>query len=283
VKVLVTGSSGRIGSVIAKLISRTHDVVGLDIVPGPQTTRLGNINDLRTVDELMSAADAVLHTAALHAPHVGVMPDSAFHDTNVHGTECLVSAALKHGLRRFVYTSSTSVYGAAMVAADHAVWVTEDLLPIARDVYDSTKLAAEQICRAAAIAGLPCISLRMSRCFPESDELTAVHRMYRGVDVRDVAQAHLLALQSEMGGFEIFNVSAAPAFQRDECGELLQSADRVILRRYAWFAGAFARRAWTLPRRIDRIYVIEKAERMLGYRPRYNFESLFDAAEKLGR
>jgi len=278
-KVLVTGSSGRIGSAIAMAIAKTHDVVGLDIVAGPRTTRLGSINNSQLVDELTATVDAVIHTAALHAPHIGVKPDTAFHETNICGTECLVDAALKHGVGRFIFTSSTSVYGAAMVAADHAVWVTEELLPIARDVYDDTKLAAEQICRSAAAAGLACISLRMSRCFPEPDELMAIYRLYRGVDARDVAQAHLLALEVELDGFEIFNISAAPVFQRDECAELLVSADRVIRRHHSWSMEAFARRGWALPKHIDRVYVISKAERMLGYRPRYNFESLFGSGE----
>jgi nucleoside-diphosphate-sugar epimerase len=278
-KVLVTGSSGRIGSVIARHIAKTHDVVGLDVIAGPQTTRLGSISDSPLVDALTSKVDAVIHTAALHAPHVGVKSNAAFHETNVGGTKCLVDAALKHGVGRFVFTSTTSIYGAAMVAADRAVWVTEELSPIARDIYDETKLAAEQICRAAAIAGLPCISLRMSRCFPEPDELTAIYRFYRGVDARDVAEAHLLALESDIGGFETLNISAATAFQRSECEELITAADQVIVRHYSWSEAAFARRGWTLPTRIDRVYVIDKAKRILGYRPRYNIESLFDPGE----
>ncbi|MBL0124724.1 MAG: NAD(P)-dependent oxidoreductase [Betaproteobacteria bacterium] len=278
-KVLVTGSSGRVGSVIAMRIAKTHDVVGLDIVAGPQTTRLGSINDGQLVDALTSTVDAVVHTAGLHAPHVGLRPEAAFHETNVGGTKCLIDAALKYGVGRFVFTSTTSLYGAAMVAADHAVWVTEELSPVARDIYDETKLAAEQICRTAALAGLPCISLRMSRCFPEPDELMAIYRLYRGVDARDVAKAHLLALESDIGGFEIFNISAAPVFRRNECEELFASADRVIARHYSWSTAAFAHRSWSLPKRIDRVYVINKAERMLGYRPQFNFESLFDPDE----
>ena len=274
-RVLVTGSSGRIGSAIAKSIAAARDVVGLDIVGGPLTTAVGSINDSALVNELMSTVDAVIHTAALHAPHVGERTDAAFVETNVRGTECLVAAALENGVGRFVYTSTTSLYGNAMVAPDRAVWVTEELLPIARDVYDETKLAAEQICRTAAKEGLSCVSLRMSRCFPEADELTAIYRLYRGVDVRDVAHAHALALETDIDGFEAFNISAAPAFPRSVCRELFTSADKVIAHHYPWAPDAFARRGWLLPRRIDRVYVIDKARRMLGYRPRYNFDSLF--------
>ena len=279
-RILITGSSGRIGSVIAKFIAKNHDVVGLDIIAGPQTTRFGSIGDSTLVDELTARVDAVIHTAAFHAPHVGLKADAAFVETNVRGTECLLNAALKNGVSKFVYTSTTSLYGAAMVAPDRAIWVTEDLSPIARDIYDETKLAAEQLCRTAANAGLPCVSLRVSRCFPEPDELMAIYRMYRGVDARDVAQAHALALEVPIDGFEVFNISAASAFQRNECSELFDSAKSVITRHFPWAAEVFSQRRWVLPNRIDRVYAIDKGQRVLGYCPRYNFDSLFDFGER---
>ena len=275
-RVLITGSSGRIGSAVAKWISKTHEVVGLDVVAGPYTKWIGRITDEKLVGKLTAAVDAVIHTAALHAPHVGIEPDAAFFHTNVRGTECLVAAALENGVGKLVYTSSTSVYGTAMVVPDRAAWVSEELQPVPRDIYDETKLAAEQICSSAAKAGLPCVSLRISRCFPEPDNLTAIYRLYRGADARDIAHAHALALESEIDGFEIFNISAESAFARGECAELFNAVDQVILRHYPWTATEFERRGWVLPNCIDRVYAIDKAQRMLGYRPRYNFETLFD-------
>jgi nucleoside-diphosphate-sugar epimerase len=170
-----------------------------------------------------------------------------------------------------------------MVAPDRAVWVSEELLPRARDIYDETKLAAEKICCAAAEAGLPSVSLRISRCFPEPENLLAIYRLHRGIDARDVARAHVLALESDIDGFEVFNISAASRFERRECDELFTAADRVILSHYPWAGEAFARRNWLLPRRIDRVYAINKAQRMLGYRPQYNFETLFDTDEQRPR
>jgi hypothetical protein len=55
-------------------------------------------------------------------------------------------------------------------------WVTEDLAPKPRDIYDVTKIRAEEECARAAEAGLTSISLRMSRCFPESEDLMAISR-----------------------------------------------------------------------------------------------------------
>ena len=49
----------------------------------------------------------------------------------------------------------------------------------------------------------------------------------------------------------------------------------MVLGRYPWAAAEFARRAWLLPRSIDRVYVVDKAITGLGYRPVHDFASLF--------
>ena len=274
-RVLITGSSGRIGHAVAQAIALTHDVVGLDLVAAPHTNIIGSITDNALVARTVRGVDAIIHTAALHAPHVGNYSADQFKTVNVRATESLLDAAIGGGVKRFVFTSTTSIYGDAMVDPSRAVWVTESLTPIARDIYDETKLAAESACDAAARAGLPCISLRMSRCFPEPEDLLAIYRLYRGVDARDVAAAHRLAVESPLAGFEVFNVSAATPFGESDVVDLKRDAAAVIRRSYPWVDDEFARRGWALPVTIDRVYVVEKARRMLGYQPQYGFESLF--------
>ena len=117
-----------------------------------------------------------------------------------------------------MYTSTTSLYGDAMLPADGAAaWVDESLAPQPRDVYDETKLAAEEACREAARAGLACTSLRMSRCFPEEPRLVAIYRLYRGVDAEDVAQAHELALAAERRRLRGLQRVGAVAIPRADC------------------------------------------------------------------
>ena len=89
----------------------------------------------------LRAAEVVVHAAALHAPHVGVADDADFRSINVDSTQALLGDAERAGVGRFVYISSTSVYGHALVPTDRAVWVDEELLPRPRDIYDETKLA----------------------------------------------------------------------------------------------------------------------------------------------
>ncbi len=273
-RILLTGSSGQVGAAIAQSLAHDHAVLGLDLIPGSHTTQIGNITDAALVDSLVSQVDAVIHTASLHAPHVKSRSRADFVATNVEGTQRLLDAAIKHGLSRFVYTSTTSLYGHAMVSAEQAVWVTEELPPVPRDIYDETKLAAEAYCREAARHGLPCLSLRISRCFPEADELMATYRLYRGVDLRDVAAAHRLALLANLPRFEVFNISARTPFAPEDTTTLLHNAPAVIQRRCPELEWEFAKRGWRLPQSIDRVYVIDKAEKVLGFSPRYNYEAV---------
>lgn len=274
-KILITGTSGKIGSAIARSLQKQEEVICLDNRPGPFTTSIVDIRDREKIFQLVKGVDAVIHCAALLTPHLNAYSKKDFWDVNVIGTENLLEACLQYGVKRFVFTSTTSIYGDAMVDHQSAVWVTEELVPQPRDVYDETKLAAEQLCRNASKQGISCISLRMSRCFPEPDEWVAIYRLYRGVDERDVVQAHELALHSSIEGYEVVNISNQTPFQPSDREELSGNADRVILRYFPWAKKEFSMRGWTLPKTIDRVYVIEKAKNLLGYKPSHNFPEWF--------
>lgn len=275
-RILLTGSSGRIGAAIGARLSLRHAVTGIDRRPGPLTTEVVDVQDTRRVAALLAGMDAVVHTASLHVPDLASQSAEEFRAVNVEATRRLLAACGEAGVRRFVYTSTTSLYGDAMLPTDGAAaWVTESLAPRPRDVYDETKLAAEQACREAAQAGLECVALRMSRCFPEDPRLVAIYRLYRGVDAADVAQAHELALGAGLVGFEVFNVSAPSPFTQGDCRALLADAEALVTDRFPWVRAEFARRGWLLPRCIDRVYVVDRAIERLGYRPEHDFASLF--------
>jgi UDP-glucose 4-epimerase len=235
-----------------------------------------DVEDTARLVALLAGTDAVVHTASLHVPDLAARSREEFRAVNVDATRRLLQAAGAAGVGRFIYTSTTSLYGDAMLPAHGAAaWVDESLPPQPRDVYDETKLAAEEACREAALAGLACTSLRISRCFPEEPRLVAIYRLYRGVDADDVAQAHELALAAAGGGFEVYNVSAPPPFRRDDCRRLFEDAASVLLERLPWAEAEFASRDWELPRSIDRVYVVDKAIAELGYRPQHDFAALF--------
>lgn len=275
-KVVVTGTSGRIGGAIAARLAMRHQVTGVDRRAGPLTALVADVRETAQLVPLLAGCEAVVHAASLHVPDLAACSAAEFRAVNVDATRRLLAAAGEAGVARFVYTSTTSLYGDAMVpSAGEAVWVEETLEPRPRDVYDETKLAAEEACREAARDGLACTSLRVSRCFPEEPRLVAIYRMYRGVDAEDVAQAHELALQAAWDGFEACNISAPPPFARADCARLFTDAASVVLERHPWAEAEFGRRGWELPRSIDRVYAVDKAVASLGYRPEHEFSSLF--------
>ena len=101
-RVLVTGSAGRIGRAIyARLLrERGHEVVGLDRTPASTVDLTGDLGDPFLLRRAVRGIDAVVHAAALHAPHVNISPDSEFDRINVHATTTLAQMAAEAGARR---------------------------------------------------------------------------------------------------------------------------------------------------------------------------------------
>jgi UDP-glucose 4-epimerase len=276
-RILVTGSSGQLGAVICSLLSGEHSIIGVDSAPGKYTSHLRDISDNEFILSIAKDVEIIIHTCSLHAPHLKTHSCEEFINTNIHGTLNLLKSAVENRVRRFIYTSTTSLYGHAMVSKERAVWVTEDLRSRPRDIYDVTKIAAEGLCEAYANEyDLPCLSLRVSRYFPEPDYLTAIYRLYRGVDVRDAAAAHLLAMKKDLAGYDVFNISADPPFSEDEIHELYHDAPGVLLRHFPNIEQVFAKKGWRLPKSIDRVYSIKKAKEFLDYSPQFNFDALID-------
>jgi nucleoside-diphosphate-sugar epimerase len=271
---LVTGSSGHIGAAVAARLAEQHRVLGLDRRPGPGTALVGSIEEDRLVRSAVRGMDAVVHTAALHVPDLGRASAEEFHRVNVEATRRLLEAAAEARVGRFVLLSTTSVYGCSSRPGPPATWVDEDLPPKPEDDYDRTKLEAEALAREFADARLSTVILRLARCFPEPDHLVAFYRMYRGVDRRDVAEAHLRAVVAPVRGSTTVNIAGPSPFAPDDVGALWDDPWPVIERRAPGVRAGFEQRWWPLPGRIDRVYAIEKARRVLGYAPRYGIAEL---------
>lgn len=277
-KILFTGSSGlKVASRVVSILGHHHIVDGIDMIPSPTTAIVADITHIKDWRPYLKGVDAVVHFAALHAPHRETHSAAEFRRTNVDATRRLMGSARDAGVKRFLLASSTSVYGKAMRSKSSAVWVTEDLRPDAEDIYDETKLAAEQLCIDAFSATFITAALRFSRSFPEAAPLMALYRLYRGVDARDVAQAFSLSLTADFAQFEAINISGETPFQQDDCERLRLDASEVLRLRAPELVEEFSRRQWPLPASIDRVYVIEKAKALLGYSPRFGFRELLNA------
>lgn len=273
-KVLVTGSTGRLGRVIVELLrAKGVDCIGMDIHASATTDILADIREKKDVAGIIKDVSHVIHTAAVHGRHMDMdVPRVDFVETNVLGTLNLLEAAVDHQVKSFIYTSTTSIYGKAMENNTAAVWVDEELPASPRDIYDITKLAAENLCRDFfEKEQLNGCTLRVSRFMDEPKNLIANYRLYRGLDERDGAEAHWLALNTTFKTYEIFNISNDTPFQVTDLEDLKTNAEEVILKYYPMARDIYQRNNWTFPTSIDRVYVIDKAKWMLHYRPGNNF------------
>jgi len=268
----VTGSSGLVGGAVAQALDAAGWTVrGVDRAPGRWTTIVGDLRDGRVCRAAVGASDVVVHAAALHAPHVGIVDDDEFRAVNVDATEALLDVASAAGVRKVVYVSSTSVYGDALVPTDRAVWVDEKLVPRPRDIYDETKLAAERLVTAGALAS---VILRIARCFPEPTPVLAAHRLHRAVRLTDVAAATVSAVAHD-AAVGTFNIAGQYPFKRADCVALHHDAASVIAERAPAITAAFRDRGWPLPRTIDRVYDSTAAANTFGYRPTEGVLRLF--------
>lgn len=254
---VVTGCAGFIGSHIAEaLIAQGHQVVGIDCFTDyyPRAIKLANLSALRespnfTLIEadllaydlhgLLEGADCVYHQAA----QAGVRASwgqnfRIYTENNVLATQRLLEAARDHPLRRFVYASSSSIYGDA-----RALPVTEDTLPQPISPYGVSKLAAEHLCRLYWVNfGVPTVSLRYFTVYgPRQRPDMGFHKFIRALltgreitlygdgdqtrdftFVSDAVAANLACLEAGVAG-QLFNVGGGSRISVNRVLALLES------------------------------------------------------------
>jgi UDP-glucose 4-epimerase len=293
VRILVTGSAGHLGEALVRSLREAgQDVVGLDLLDSAYTDVPASVTDRAAVREAMAGAEAVLHTATLHKPHVTSHARQEFVDTNVTGTLVLLEEAVAAGVGAFVHTSTTSAFGRALTPGEGApaAWITEDVVPRPRNIYGVTKVAAEDVCELIARDhGLPCVVLRTSRFFPEQDDdeqrragyadanLKVNELLYRRVDLADVVSAHVAALEkAPQIGFGRYIVSATTPFVPGDLAELRVNAPAVVERLFPYYPEVYARLGWEMLPGIGRVYVNARARAELGWQPRYDFRHALD-------
>ena len=291
--ILVTGSAGHLGEALMRTLrDQGHRARGIDIKPSPFTDMTGSITDADFIRRALTGVTAVIHAATLHKPHVGTHGNQDFVDTNVSGTLNLLEQAVANGVKSFVFTSTTSAFGAALrpAAGEPAAWVTEDVLPVARNIYGVTKIAAEGICELfARTMSLPVVILRTSRFFPEDDDDPDIRNHYsaenaqanellhRRVDIEDVVDAHLLALDKAQSiGFGRYIISATAPFTEADLADLRRDAAATVERLFPGMAALYAVRGWSMFQQFDRVYVNALARRELGWNPKYDFAHVLD-------
>ncbi len=245
--ILVTGGGGFLGKAIVRMLIARGDKVRsfsrsrhmkLDTMGVEQMQ--GDMADARALHKACQNVDLVFHVAS----KAGVWgPDDTYYQTNVVGTQHLIQACRRNGVRRLVYTSSPSVVfdGGNMEGVDEsAPYATHYHAP-----YPRTKAMAEQCVRQAADKNLKTIALRPHLIWgPEDNHLVPriIQRARRLRQVGDgqnrvdtiyvdnAAQAHILAaeqlaLRPELSGRVYFISQDAPVRLWDMVNAILAAAD----------------------------------------------------------
>jgi nucleoside-diphosphate-sugar epimerase len=296
---VVTGGGGFIGSNLAEAILANGDAVRvLDNFETGRRENLaaasswaktgggsyelleGDIRDMATCRQAVSGADYVLHQAAIPSVQRSVKDPVASNGVNVSGTLNLLVASRDEKVKRFVMASSSSLYGESETLPK-----VETMAPAPISPYGLQKLAGETYCGIFhRLYGLPAIALRYFNVFGQRQDptseysaviplfITAIKRQARptiygdGEQTRDfsyianVVQANLRACEAgpdAHGG--AFNIA---------CGERISLNDLVKI--LGEFAGRKVEPAYAPHRPGDikhSLASIEKAQRLLGYRP----------------
>lgn len=304
-RILVTGGAGFIGShIVDRCVAEGHKVRVLDDLSNSTITNLeehikkqtieflrGDIRDPKAVKDSIRNVDVVFHEAAQVSVPLSMDDPLHTNDVNVRGTLNLLAAASDEKVERFVYASSSSVYG-----DPRNLPVTEDspLQPLSP--YAASKIAGEAYCTSFFKArGLPTVCLRYFNVFGprqgSNGYASVIPAFIRSlledrsmtifgdgsqtrdfVHVRDVVQANVLAMSTSAPVGIAYNIGSGKPVTVTELSHVL---------------GQIAGRSpsppfYMPPRRGDvkhSVADINNAQRLLGYAPstdlRSNLESLF--------
>jgi len=293
---LVTGAAGFIGSnIVEELVKRGEDVSAVDNFATGRRANIedllpkidfveGDISDRDTAARLVRGVDFVLHQAALPSVPRSVADPMASHQANATGTLNLLLAARDAGVKRFVYASSSSVYGNSPTLPKQEEMPTDPRSP-----YAVNKLAGEQYCKVFTLVyGLPAVALRYFNVFGPRQDPTSqyaavipafITAMLEGKQptiygdgtqsrdftfVANVVEANLLACEGDRADGSAVNIA---------CGERVSLLELVA--QINELLGTSIEPVFDPERAGDvkhSLADIRRAESILGYRPRVRFK-----------
>tara|TARA_R100000030_G_scaffold11241_1_gene7519 strand:- start:509 stop:1429 length:921 start_codon:yes stop_codon:yes gene_type:complete len=190
---IVTGGAGFIGSnLVDKLIDEGHEVIIFDNL---STGQQKNINpkakfflidiahqpyfENKTMKDIMSGVDVVFHLAALARVQPSIENPIEYHNTNINGTLNMLDACRKYGVKRFVFSSSSSVYGDVR-EEDLPTSENSELNPMSP--YALHKLVGEQYCKLySELYQLETVSLRYFNVYGERQPIEGAYTLVMGV------------------------------------------------------------------------------------------------------
>ena len=272
-KVLLTGGNGLVGRTLVPMLRDKYNLTHFEMAdPNDGLPFIeGDLRDSQAVAEACQGIDAVLHIAALHGRAWSEVGDDVGFEVNVIGTKNILEGAAQAGVKRVVFTSS--IWATGHGVAPPYLPIDENLPREPFEVYGLTKIVGEQMCRyATSKHGISTIVLRPGGIAPaDTYAPNRVNYLAGAVDVRDVAQAHALALEApEHMRHEVFVITAdSPLCKVDPDefrGDPVGTLDKVV----PGAAKLASQGELQLSPELE-WYTVAEAKAMLGYEPKYNF------------
>ncbi len=276
-RIALTGSSGKLGTVVAReLTAAGHEVIGFDAVGvrGPSFVQIdltdyGQVVDaFGAVGDRHDGVDAIVHLGAVPAP--GVRPDVATFHNNMTATFNVFHAATRLGVDRVVYASSETVQGLPFDVPPPYIPVDEEYPARPESVYSLVKHLEEQLA-IELVRWHPQLSITALRfsnvmlpedyaAFPafDADAQRRKWNVWSYIDARDGAQAVLRALENAPAGFDRFLIAAADTVMSRPNAELVAEV----------FPDVEVRGDLGVN---DSLFSTEKARRLLGYEPQHSW------------
>jgi UDP-glucose 4-epimerase len=276
-RIALTGSSGKLGSVVAReLRAAGYDVLGIDVVGtrGPDfvqvdLTDYGQVIDaLAGVNDKHDGIDAVVHLGAIPAP--GIRSDVATFHNNMGATFNVFWAAARLGIRRIVYASSETVLGLPFDVPPPYIPVDEEYPPRPESVYSLVKTLEERMAVELvrwhpdlSITGLRFSNVMVPEDYAEFPTFDADARqrkwnLWGYIDARDGAHAVQRALEVAPPGFETYIIAAADTVMSRQNAELVAEVFHGVP-----VTGDLGEH--------DTLLSIDKARRLLGYAPQHSW------------
>ena len=208
-RAIVTGGAGFIGSnLVDRLIDDGHEVIIFD---NYSTGKKENINpkakfflvDIShqpsfthpTMKDIMTGVDVVFHLAAKARVQPSIDEPVDFHNTNVNGTLNMLDACRRYGVKRFVFSSSSSVYGDVR-EEDLPTSEDKDLNPMSP--YALHKLQGEQYCKLfSELYGLETVSLRYFNVYGERQATEGAYCLVMGIFAKQLLQGKPMTINGD--------------------------------------------------------------------------------------
>ncbi len=247
---------------------------------GVSTWITGDILDMAALNKACEGCDAIIHTAALHTVKWNKLGDDKSFIINTIGTKNVLQAAVNNKICRAVYTSSIR---AASHEKPYRLPTSEDAPVLPNELYGLSKAVSEQLCEYyARNHGIQVICLRPAAIRTSPQRSVSFSLMFEWVDVRDVAKAHLLAVEAGFDRkFEVMLITSrtpmagisAEEFYADHVGCMRKIAlQQGILPEKVELCEGFDKYAKRDPKKLE-WFSIAKAEKLMGYDPQYGFAS----------